>query len=97
MQSKHVINGASQPALFVVQHTLESNVSTMGGRKAPGTAEVLTLAVSAAQKSFILPSFSLSANERSFCSGEITLLLFYNKTEFLWCCNDEIRNNRVAK
>lgn len=32
MQSKHVINGPSQPALFVVRQTLKSNVSTMGGR-----------------------------------------------------------------
>lgn len=33
MQSKHVINGPSQPALFVVRQTLKSNVSTMGGMK----------------------------------------------------------------
>lgn len=32
MQSKHVINGPSQPPLFVVRQTLKSNVSTMGGR-----------------------------------------------------------------
>lgn len=30
MQSKHVINGPSQPPLFVVRQTLKSNVSTMG-------------------------------------------------------------------
>lgn len=29
MQSKHVINGPSQPPLFVVRQTLKSNVSTM--------------------------------------------------------------------
>lgn len=33
MQSKHVINGPSQPPLFVVRQTLKSNVSTMGGRE----------------------------------------------------------------
>lgn len=33
MQSKHVINGPSQPPLFVVRQTLKSNVSTMGGKK----------------------------------------------------------------
>lgn len=33
MQSKHVINGPSQPPLFVVRQTLKSNVSTMGGKE----------------------------------------------------------------
>lgn len=47
MQSKHVINGPSQPPLFVVRQTLKSNVSTMGGRNSPGTAEVLMLGISA--------------------------------------------------
>lgn len=32
MQSKHVINGPSQPPLIVVRQTLKSNVSTMGGK-----------------------------------------------------------------
>lgn len=40
MQSKHVINGPSQPPLFVVRQTLKSNVSTMGeGGKSAGAAK----------------------------------------------------------
>lgn len=57
MQSKHVINGPSQPPLFVVRQTLKSNVSTMGGRNSPGTAEVLMLGISATLRILFLPFF----------------------------------------
>lgn len=51
MQSKHVINGPSQPPLFVVRQTFKSNVSTMeGGKKSARTAKVLMLGVSATQR-----------------------------------------------
>lgn len=50
MQSKHVINGPSQPPLFVVRQTLKSNVSTKGERKSPGTGEVLMQGILATLK-----------------------------------------------
>lgn len=62
MQSKHVINGPSQPPLFVVRQTLKSNVSTIGGKKTSRhsrSADVMGFRN--AGNSFILPFFSASA------------------------------------
>lgn len=58
MQSKHVINGPSQPPLFVVRQTLKSNVSTMGGKKICWHGRSADVGYfSHAENSFILPLF----------------------------------------
>lgn len=73
MQSKHVINGPSQPPLFVVRQTLKSNVSTMGGKKIcwhGRSADVRYF--SHAEKSFILLLFFFFDSAwkgRFFCSN----------------------------
>lgn len=74
MQSKHVINGPSQPPLFVVRQTLKSNVSTMGGRNSPGTAEVLMLGISATLRILFLPFF-LTRHEKNNSFVRIKRLL----------------------
>lgn len=74
MQSKHVINGPSQPPLFVVRQTLKSNVSTMGGRNSPGTAEVLMLGISATLRILFLPFF-LTRHEKNNSFVRIKCLL----------------------
>lgn len=76
MQSKHVINGPSQPPLFVVRQTLKSNVSTVGGRNSPGTAEVLMLGISATLRIlFFFTFFFLTRHEKNNSFVRIKYLL----------------------
>ncbi len=82
MQSKHVINGPSQPPLFVVRQTLKSNVSTMGGKKIcwhGRSADVRYF--SHAENSFILLLFFLTQHEKDDSFVQIKRLL----STAMWC------------
>lgn len=97
MQSKHVINGPSQPPLFVVRQTLKSNVSTMGGKKISRSSRSADVRLfSCAEKSFILfPLFwtqrkmiILSFRWKAFCPDYYGDLLFFssvNKCAYFSC------------